>query len=130
MKLYYDTNTGEIVEAGTFDLQPFSRNSLGNISKHKNLEHLYLIGDVYTEPIMLPTSIELRKVIGDVSFHIQHGTVRNGKIEGGLRLHVQGRGFNYYSTNVVVSFERINKERVDFYTLSGSHYSLIYLIEN
>lgn len=126
MKLYYDTTTDKIVEVGVLGLETFSRDGVGNINTHKDIGHLTLIGDVYSEPIELSKNLnlELRKIEGNESYHIQYGFSREGKIEEGLRFFLQGRGFNYYSTNLVVSTERVSNTRVDFYTLSGSHYSL------
>ena len=128
MKLYYDTNTDKIVESGIFNSEVFSRDSNGNITVHKDgdISHLSLIGDVYNEPIELSEelNLELRKIEDNNSYHIQYGYSREGKLQEGLRFFIQGRGFNCYSTNLVVSSKRISSTRVEFYTLSGSHYRL------
>jgi len=125
MKLYYDPNNDKIVEADFLEMQLFTRDVHGNISTHKNLDHLVLLGDIYDKPIRLgQQELSLYKMIEGEKNFIIHGTSREGKLEQGLRFNVNGRGFNYYSTNLIVGVESVDATTIDFYTLSGSHYRL------
>ena len=127
MKLYYDTDKDELVEVGSLDFSSFIRDERGNISTFNGIDdNLILVGDIYDEPFDLPRDQKLRlsKIIeGEPNFIIE-GFAREGRIEEGLRFIIQGRGFNYYSTNLVVSAEYLARDCIVFYTLSGSQYML------
>ena len=125
MKLYYNTITDDMVESDILDGQLLSRDQYGSINRHDNLDHLVLIGDVYDEPIDLKgKELRLSKVVGEEEHFIQTGTAMDGRIEEGLRFRIQGRGFEMYSTNLVVCAEWISKTTIAFHTLSGSLYYL------
>jgi hypothetical protein len=127
MKLYYNTISNEIVEVGIFNNHIIGRNEIGNMVSHKNMNDLVLIGDIYDKPIDLSgVGFELFKmnILGEKKIHIITGTSREQKLEQGLRFFVDGRGFNFYSTNIVIGSNRISSETIDFYTLSGSHYRI------
>jgi len=131
MKLYYDVRNDKIVEAGKFKQESYSRDDIGDVKTEDVFKDLVLIGDIYSEPIKLPRSgrLELKKIEGDKSYVIIHGYCNEEKIQEGLRFAIQGRGFISYNTNIVVAAEEIDDKRIEFYTLSGSHYSIEILEE-
>jgi len=127
MKLYYDPNNDKIVEAGIVEMTQFSRDERGNITTYVNkVNELVLLGDIYEEPIDLKGKrLKLSKIEGGEESPIIEGIASNSKLQGGLRFNMRStKGFNTWSTNLVVSHEWIGKTTIAFHTLSGSLYFL------
>jgi hypothetical protein len=129
MKLYYDKNTGNLIEAGTYENDLFIRYEDGNVEKVSNFDNLVEIGDIYNEPIKLTGSLLLSKVIDGKIYGIQSGFASEKQVEEGSRFVVKGRGFSFYSTNIVTGIKKLSDKLIDFYTLSGTHYRIEIIAE-
>lgn len=125
MKLYYIEREDSIVEGGTFDGEFLVRGERGNVSIVLE-DDLVCLGEIYDKTIHLGRKLlKLSKVNEDGTLYsIETGKAKERQIEEGVRFIINGRGFNWYSTNLVVSVEQTSVSRIDFYTLSGSHYCL------
>ena len=124
MKLYYDPNRDELLESGIARGTLFTRDLNGHVTVPKSITNLVLIGDIYNKPIELDGEFRMYKVVNGNAKFIISGTNPDNKIEEGLRFNVDGRGFNYYSTNIITAINRISGVMIEFYTMSGSSYIL------